>query len=253
MNGRGAASARNQCWSNGSFSRWPGIGAGSGKTSSDISSASFQRLASARTGETIRANAAPARHHRSAHQAIVKRRRNHGGLPIPRGAGNDELGLVDGASFRGSRRPGRRPMPSRRESPSRSRGRREINAYCKRPTAVGIAQRRVLSAVVRIEQDERVSAPENIGALAATELRSTAQPDRGLFQRAPRRRGIARHGARAPRGTTRFRHVPGWGPAADGAAPSAGRRAALEDNRRERASRVGREHDDSTPEAARRA
>src|SRR5262249_22231066 len=109
----------------------------------------IQSFASAWAGEPVGANTAPARHHRGAHQSVVKRGRYHRGFPIPRGAGNDELSLVDGAiRFQVVGNPGGAPCPTG-EDPPIVAGVGGIKARISEcPTTVWIAQSGVLSAIV---------------------------------------------------------------------------------------------------------
>lgn len=139
-----------------------------------------QRLASARTGKTVSADAPAARNDRSAHQAIVESRRDHGRLAVAGRACDDQLVLVDGGirfQIIGNTRCA--PCPARQDAPVISRIGGEKARGAERPAAILITQRCVLRAVVGIEDDQRIPAAKDVAALCGHRLRGGLGPARG--------------------------------------------------------------------------
>ena len=189
----------------------------------------------------------PARHHRRAHQAIVERRRDHRRLPVARGARDDQSAARRWTHrVRDSRRRARRPRPSRQDAPVVAGVGGKETRVAERPAAVHVPQRRVLGAVVGIEQHERVAALEHSARCVASDaavggVAGPRPPPAGAADVA----GAARCGGgrpheqqhvlaasliRALRQARQHR--------------SAGRGPALEDHRGERATLDRREHAD---------
>src|ERR1700733_14453915 len=58
-----------------------------------------ERFTSTGTGKAVRSDSAAASDYRRSHQAFIEGRRNHGGLPVTGGAGDNHFPFIDGGIF----------------------------------------------------------------------------------------------------------------------------------------------------------